>query len=351
MDKPDHSIFPALETGQSWQGKKIGLLGGSFNPAHAAHVEISLAALERLELDAVWWLVSPQNPLKSTEDMAAFEDRLQSAQAMASDPRIFVSDLENHLGTHYSADTLAALLPRLEGSDFVWLMGADNLIQFTEWKDWEKIVAMVPFAIFDRPSYSGAAEKSLAAMKYKHHRLPEDEAQHLIYHKPPKWVYCTGTDNPLSSTMLRLKGAKDQEVTYTNVSTTLESEDVGSSKKPASPVSLQALIMNCLEDNKAEEILEIDLKGKTSIADSMFIASGRSTRQVAAIADHLRTQIKHAGFDSPKVEGLEKADWVLIDAGDAIVHIFRPEVRSFYNLEKMWTADFTPDNILNSPES
>jgi|TARA_R110002072_G_scaffold32463_1_gene99062 ribosome-associated protein len=132
------------------------------------------------------------------------------------------------------------------------------------------------------------------------------------------------------------------------------SEDgVSSSSEPQSTVSLSELILASLEDDKAEEIISIDLKGKTSIADSMIIASGRSTRQVAAIATNLATKIKHAGYAPPKIEGMEKADWVLIDAGDAIVHIFRPEVRSFYNLEKMWDMDispddFTPDKVLGS---
>ena len=130
-------------------------------------------------------------------------------------------------------------------------------------------------------------------------------------------------------------------------------DDKSSSVEPPSPHSLLELILNSLEDDKAEEIITIDLKGKSSIADSMIIASGRSTRQVAAIADHLVEKIKKAGHGPSKVEGMEKADWVLIDAGDAIIHIFRPEVRSFYNLEKMWNFDlhpddFTPDKVLSS---
>ncbi len=117
------------------------------------------------------------------------------------------------------------------------------------------------------------------------------------------------------------------------------------SSEPHSTHKLLGVIINSLEDDKAEEILSIDLKGKTSIADSMIIASGRSTRQVAAIAHHLVTKIKQSGFGNPKIEGLDKSDWVLIDAGDAIIHIFRPEVRSFYNLEKMWTMEISPDNF------
>ena len=114
-----------------------------------------------------------------------------------------------------------------------------------------------------------------------------------------------------------------------------------------SSAELLQFIITSLEDDKAEDIINIDLKGKTSIADSMIIASGRSTRQVAAIADHLYRKLKH-GPNGCKLEGMEKADWVLLDAGSIIIHIFRPEVRTFYNLEKMWAVDFTPEKMLAS---
>lgn len=126
---------------------------------------------------------------------------------------------------------------------------------------------------------------------------------------------------------------------------TSELQDSKSPKTPLSKLKFQEMVLDLLEDNKAEDIVHIDLAGKTSIADSMFIASGRSTRQVSAIADHLYRKLKHVTGDGCKLEGMEKADWVLIDAGDIIIHIFRPEVRSFYNLEKMWSADFTPEKM------
>lgn len=129
---------------------------------------------------------------------------------------------------------------------------------------------------------------------------------------------------------------------------TTELKDASSPVKSLSATELQQLVINSLEDDKAEDIINIDLKGKTSIADSMVIASGRSTRQVAAIADHLYRKLKHATADGCKLEGMEKADWVLLDAGSIIIHIFRPEVRSFYNLEKMWAVDFTPEKMLAS---
>lgn len=127
-----------------------------------------------------------------------------------------------------------------------------------------------------------------------------------------------------------------------------ESKDALSPQVPLNAAEIQELVINSLEDDKAEDIIKIDLKGKTSIADSMVIASGRSTRQVSAIAGNLYRKLKHAAVDGCKLEGMEKADWVLLDAGDIIIHIFRPEVRSFYNLEKMWAADFTPEKMLAS---
>lgn len=137
-----------------------------------------------------------------------------------------------------------------------------------------------------------------------------------------------------------------QEVTYQKVQDTNELEDISSPSKPLNSAEIQELVINSLEDDKAEDIIQIDLVGKTSIADSMVIASGRSTRQVSALADHLYRKLKHVTGNGCKIEGMEKADWVLIDAGNIIIHIFRPEVRSFYNLEKMWAADFTPEKMM-----
>jgi ribosome-associated protein len=125
-------------------------------------------------------------------------------------------------------------------------------------------------------------------------------------------------------------------------------KDILKPSQTPSIIDLQKLVIESLEDDKAEDITLIDLTGKTSIADSMVIASGRSTRQVAALADHLYRKLKNATGQVCKLEGMEKADWVLLDAGNIIIHIFRPEVRQFYNLEKMWAADFTPDAVLAS---
>ncbi len=105
---------------------------------------------------------------------------------------------------------------------------------------------------------------------------------------------------------------------------------------PSEPGSLHALALASLDDDQAQELVSIPLDGKSSIADHMIIASGRSNRHVASIAQKLAERIKHGGFGNARIEGLPAADWVLVDAGDVIVHIFRPEVRTFYNLERMW---------------
>ncbi|MDD3798509.1 MAG: ribosome silencing factor [Novosphingobium sp.] len=102
------------------------------------------------------------------------------------------------------------------------------------------------------------------------------------------------------------------------------------------PGSMLDLVLSSLDEDQAQEVVSIPLQGKSSMADHMVIASGRSTRQVAAIAQKLAERLKQAGFGTPRIEGLPAADWVLIDAGDVVVHLFRPEVRTFYNLERMW---------------
>jgi nicotinate-nucleotide adenylyltransferase len=185
---------------------RVGLLGGSFNPAHSGHRHLSEQALKRLALDRVWWLVSPQNPLKPEAGMAPFAERLASARTAARNPRIVVTDIEARLGTRYTADTLAALTMRFPRLRFVWLMGADNLIQIPQWKHWSWIFNTVPVAIFGRPSYSLRALAGKAARRYRHHRLPERAAAGLADEAPPAWVFCRMRLDPTSATAIRARG-------------------------------------------------------------------------------------------------------------------------------------------------
>lgn len=193
------------------RGQRIGLLGGSFNPAHGGHRHISLEALKRLRLDEVWWLVSPQNPLKPRQGMAPFEERAASAQAVADgDRRLRVTALESALGTLYTRDTLRALAQRFPGVRFVWLMGADNLGQFHRWAGWTEIFHTFPVAVLDRPSYSICTGTAKAAHRFRQARIPDREAGRLAEQEPPAWVFLRQPKDPRSATEIRARKAQDK---------------------------------------------------------------------------------------------------------------------------------------------
>lgn len=137
------------------KGFAVGLLGGSFNPAHGGHRRMSMAALQRLRLDEVWWLVSPQNPLKPESGMASYPARLRQARKVARHPRIRVSSIEAEMGTRLTIDTLRGLKARFPQVQFLWLMGADNLHQFHRWHAWREIARLVPIVVLARPPYAG----------------------------------------------------------------------------------------------------------------------------------------------------------------------------------------------------
>ena len=197
---------PGIEGLGRRSGGRIGLLGGSFNPAHDGHLHISRVALRRLRLDAVWWLVSPQNPLKPAAGMAPLAERMASAAAVARHPRIHPTDIERHLGTRYTVDTLKALKRRFPGVRFVWLMGADNMIQLPRWARWQEIVETAPIAVFGRPAYSMGAMLGKVAQRYSHARIDAVDAGRLADCKPPAWAYFPIKLHPASSTALRRAG-------------------------------------------------------------------------------------------------------------------------------------------------
>lgn len=194
---------PAPGRGQMWRGLRIGLLGGSFNPAHAGHRAISLHALKALRLDQVWWLVSPQNPLKSRQGMAALPERLTGARQTAAHPRIVATALESQLGTRYTAQTLRALILAFPRTRFVWLMGADNLAQIRHWKNWPQIFLRTPIAVFNRSPYCRQGLQGLAALRFRRFRIPVRAAAGLARRTPPGWVFFPAPLHPASATALR----------------------------------------------------------------------------------------------------------------------------------------------------
>ena len=185
--------------------RRVGLLGGSFNPAHAGHRHISLAALRRLGLDEVWWLVSPQNPLKASDGMAPLARRMAQAQAQAVQAPIRVTDIERVLGTRFTVDTLAALRLLFPATRFVWLMGADNLAQMAHWQRWPDLCHLMPFAVLDRPGNGTRALAGAVARRYPARRLGEHAVRQLVDAAPPAWSFIHSRLSPLSATALRAR--------------------------------------------------------------------------------------------------------------------------------------------------
>jgi len=199
-------IKPKAHSGSTFAGMTIGLLGGSFNPAHKGHLEMSLYALKQMKLDQVWWLVSPQNPLKPAEGMADFDKRVASAKRLAKHPKLLVTTIEADLGTRYTANTLRKLKRLYPRARFVWLMGADNLEQIPKWHEWEKIFHLVPVAVFRRPSYPAGRGLGQAAIRFDEAWNPPQQG-HKVARKPqkalPSWIILDNKLNYSSSTKIR----------------------------------------------------------------------------------------------------------------------------------------------------
>ncbi len=181
----------------------VGLLGGSFNPAHAGHLHVARLALRALRLGQVWLLVSPGNPLKPRAGMAPLAARLASARRIADGRRIVATDIERHLHTRYTLDTLRALRRLFPRVRFVWLMGADNLTQLPRWRGWTAIARTVPLAVLPRPTYTRAALASHAARRLAPARRCARQGPLLATLAAPAWLVLGGRQNSLSATALR----------------------------------------------------------------------------------------------------------------------------------------------------
>lgn len=183
--------------------KRVGLLGGSFNPAHRGHRGITLAAMRALRLDEVWWLVSPGNPLKPTAGMAPLAARLASARCMARRAPIQATAIEARLGTRYTIDTIRALQRRYPAVRFIWLMGEDNLAQFHRWRDWRGIARAVPIAVIARPPYVGKAMTGPAMAWLGRSRRRGDQARRWTMWSLPALVLLRFRPDPTSATAMR----------------------------------------------------------------------------------------------------------------------------------------------------
>jgi nicotinate-nucleotide adenylyltransferase len=192
-----------------------GLLGGSFNPAHQGHRAISLAVLRELDLDEVWWLVSPGNPLKPRKGMAPLDARLARARQVARRAPIEVTAIETHLGTRYTVDTVRALQQRFPDRRFVWIMGADIIGEFHRWRDWRRLAALVPIAVLVRPGYMGIAGASPASAWLRRFVRHLGDRKDWTRWRPPALVLVPVRPDPTSATALR-RASPDWYRAYSN---------------------------------------------------------------------------------------------------------------------------------------
>ena len=196
-----------MRSGQPYAraGQTIGLLGGSFDPAHKGHAHITREALKLFGLDRVWWLVSPGNPLKE-RGPAPLKQRMDAARELMDDPRVVISDFEARAGTRYTAETIAALQSSYPHLRFVWLMGADNLAQLHLWKDWREIMHRVPVGILARPGDRVAARNAPAARIFRRYQLHARQSHMLARAQTPAWCFINVPMQEISSTAIRASG-------------------------------------------------------------------------------------------------------------------------------------------------
>lgn len=349
-----------LTPGRFGDGRRvrIGILGGSFNPAHAGHRHVAEVARRALALDQVWLMVSPGNPLKPADGMAPFAERLASARRIAAPPRVIASDIEALLGTRHTWRTLALLHRRFPHVEFVFLIGADNLATLHRWDRWRVVAGAVKLAVVPRP---GATRRALASPAAGVLRRARVEPRTLRLRHPPAWTLIPSRTSDLSATSIRQgnaaiartpsapaaiparktakKAAKRAAATKTEVAAGPKKATRRKDAPAPAPARLDqlvALITGSLDDDKAEDIVVLDLEGRAAFADRMVIATGLADRQIQAMATHLADKLKEAGFGRASMEGLGSSEWVLLDAGDVVVHLFKPEARTEYRLEKMW---------------
>ncbi len=191
-------VMPHVEAGMA-----VGLFGGSFNPPHAGHLLLAEIALRRLDLDQLWWMVTPGNPLKSVQELMPLSDRIAACEALTEDPRIKVTAFEASHRVRFTADTLDLVKTRNPSVNFVWLMGADNLKNFHRWQRWRKIVETMPIAVIDRPGATLSYISSIVAKTFGYARIDEEDAPRLARMKAPAWTFIHGPRSSLSSSAIR----------------------------------------------------------------------------------------------------------------------------------------------------
>lgn len=388
---PDLGALPTFGDGRRLT---VGLLGGTFDPAHEGHQRLAKYALRYFGLDQVWLMVTPGNPFKKHQMSEKFDARLRSARRIADGKRVIATDIEARFGTTYTAQTLKKLMLRFPHIRFVWVMGADSFASLTRWNHWRDIVKRVPIAVLPRPGEMARALRGQTAQALRRSRLQGRRALVLSRARPPGWAFLLAPHCAISSTEIR-RSVDDKsklssyyqlehEPIVKNVFSQTQNAATPSRNRPkstpsadqkqaaptgaahkglkkdvaagpggkrakraaSSPEQVEAvltIIQESLAADKAEDIVIIDLVGRASFADKMVIATGQADRQIAAMAEHIEKSLKEAGIKRILIEGAGGSDWVLLDAGDIVVHLFKPESRQHYALERMWAPELDDD--------
>lgn len=191
-------------------GMKIGLFGGSFNPPHEGHVHVSETALKRGQLDQVWWLVTPGNPLKDTSDLESLPKRIKKSHDIITHPKMKVTAFEAKHNVRYTQETLSLLLKLRPNLNFVWVMGADNLKSFHKWQNWRSIADMMPIMVIDRPGSTLSYRSAQAAIALSRYRIDETDSELLPYMQAPAWSFIHAPRSSSSSTAIR-KSLKENQ--------------------------------------------------------------------------------------------------------------------------------------------
>ena len=201
----DLELRPYLKMPASGDGQRIGLFGGSFNPPHEGHLNLCDLAIKRLDLDHIWWMITPGNPLKDTSELPNLMERIKLSNAIISNPKIKVTAFEATHKVRYTADTVRLVRKLRPRQKFVWLMGADNLADFHRWQDWRKIANTLPIAVIDRPGSTLSHRSARAAVAFSRFRVDDEDASILLNMPPPVWTFIHGPRNSLSSSALRAR--------------------------------------------------------------------------------------------------------------------------------------------------
>ena len=332
---------------------RIGLLGGSFNPAHRGHRRSAWRdARARARRGVVAGLAgqSVEGGRQGHGAVRGAASRRRKRMARrARDPGQRLRAAE---GTRYTVDTVRRLKRRYPHDRFIWLLGSDTLPNFHKWRDWRGLAREVPIAVIRRPGYDSAptrrarwagsggssiprARRNVDGVECTGDHFPSPAARPDVRNRHPRAQ--PQLASPIAMRVASAASGRQCHCPPGDPLTERPAETAADAgRTPVDVEDLHTLVLQSLDDDQAVEVVSIPLAGKSNIADHMVIASGRSTRQVASMAVKLADRIKERFGRSVRIEGLPAADWVLIDADDVIVHLFRPEVRNFYNLERMW---------------